>query len=563
MASEPYEGEVEELRQRLKDAEETLRAIRAGEVDALVVAGDGVDRVFTLQGADHPYRALIEAMQQGAVTLGVDGTILYCNLRFAEMVGWPHERVIGVSLTEFLPAPKRAAFMALLDRGRTLSAEGEFTLLTGGGDPTPAYLALAPLELGGAEAVCMVVTDLTEPKKHHDLQEVNRRKDEFLAMLAHELRNPLAPIRNALHLQKQSVVADGHSGEVHAMMERQVDHLARLIDDLMDVSRIATGNVELRLVDVDLAAVLGRAVETVRPQIDERGHILSVRVTAEPIRLRADPTRLEQVFDNLLTNAAKYSNPGARIDLSTRRDGDSAVVSLRDNGIGIDPAKLPHIFDLFVQAERRLDRSQGGLGIGLSLVRSLIEMHGGVVTAASAGLGHGTEFVVRLPAQPRVAAPVPVARPRGWSPAEVPLPRHRILVVDDNYDSANSMAMLLKRMWKQDVEVAHDGEAALVKAASYRPQIILLDIGLPGLSGYDVAERLRAQAVGRCPTLVAMTGWGQEEDLRRSRDAGFAHHLVKPVDLDVLRAVIAGNPLREDAEGEEHPLVDVDARWEG
>ena len=559
MATQTYEGEVEELRRRLDDAEETLRAIRAGEVDALVVAGDGVDRIFTLQGADHPYRALIEAMQQGAVTLGVDGTVLYCNNRFSEMVAKPQERVIGAAVTEFLPAPKRAAFNALLDRGRTWSAEGEFTLLTGDGDPTPAYLALAPLELGGAEAVCMVVTDLTEQKKHHDLQEVNRRKDEFLAMLAHELRNPLAPIRNALHLQKQVGAADGESREVHAMMERQVDHLARLIDDLMDVSRIATGNVELRLQEIDLATVLGRAVETVRPLIDERGHVLGVALPAEPIRLRADPTRLEQVFDNLLTNAAKYSNPGARIDLSAWRDGELAVVRLRDTGIGIDPEKLPHIFDLFVQAERRLDRSQGGLGIGLNLVRSLVEMHGGGVSAASAGLGQGSEFVVRLPAQPRIASPVPVPRPRGRSPAEATLPRHRILVVDDNFDSATSMAMLLKRMWGQDVEVAHDGEEALRKAASYQPQIILLDIGLPGLSGYDVAERLREQAQGRGPTLVAMTGWGQEEDLRRSRDAGFAHHLVKPVDLDILRAVIAGDHSADGAETDGSALVDGEA----
>ena len=540
MVAQPYDKEVENLRRRLEDAEETLRAIRGGEVDALVVAGDGVDRIFTLQGADHLYRALIESMQQGAVTLGVDGTILYCNNRFSEMVAKPQERVIGEAVTEFLPATKRAAFNALLGQGRTASAEGEFMLLTTDGDPTPVYLALAPMELGGSEAICLVVTDLTEQKKHHDLQEVNRRKDEFLAMLAHELRNPLAPIRNALHLQKQVGAAEGESGEVHAMMVRQVNHLARLIDDLMDVSRIGTGNVELRLEDVDLAAVLGRAVETVHPLIDERCHFLSIRLAAEPIGLRADPTRLEQVFDNLLTNAVKYSNPGARIDLSTERDGDSAVVKLRDNGIGIDPAKLPNIFDLFVQAERRLDRSQGGLGIGLNLVRSLVEMHGGAVSAASAGLGQGSEFVVRLPAQPRIAAPVPVASPRGRSPAEAALPRHRILVVDDNYDSANSMAMLLKRMWKQDVEVAHDGEEALAKAASYRPQIILLDIGLPGLSGYDVAERLRAQSEGQGPTLVAMTGWGQEEDLRRSRDAGFAHHLVKPVDLEILRAVIAG-----------------------
>jgi PAS domain S-box-containing protein len=533
---------IEDLRRRLEEAEETLRAIRSGEVDALVVAGAEGERVFTLEGADRPYRALIESMQQGALSLGSDGTIVYCNRRFAEMVARPQEKVIGAAMAGFVPAPQRPGFEDLLRRGREIGTQGELHLEAPDGSTIPAYLALAPLPLGGGAGLSLVVSDLTEQKKHQDLLEVNRRKDEFLAMLAHELRNPLAPIRNALYLMKRGEVDDSAAEEVRSMMERQVEHIGRLIDDLMDVSRISTGKVELRWEEVDLASVLARAIDVCRPLIDLRGHQFSVVLPAEPIRLRADPTRLEQVIDNLLTNAAKYSDPGGRIALSACREGDWAVLKLRDAGVGIAPDQLPHIFGLFVQAERRLDRSQGGLGIGLNLVRSLVGMHGGQVTAASEGLGKGSEFVVRLPALPVVLDPAPEVSGNLKTPSKPALPRQRILVVDDNVDSARSMGLLLKRMWGQVVEVAHDGEEAMEKAATFRPDMVLLDIGLPGLSGYDVAERLRRSPGSEGLTLVAMTGWGNDEDRRRSKEAGFAHHLVKPVDLDALHALIAEGP---------------------
>jgi PAS domain S-box-containing protein len=555
MDSDEREADVADLRRRLEDAEETLRAIRAGEVDALVVGGPDGERVYTLQGADHPYRTLIEAMQQGAVSLAGDGTILYCNRRFAEMVARPQERVIGASAAEFLAPEHRADFETLLRRGRLQGSQGELRLETADGTPTAVYLALAPLPLAEAGALCMVVTDLTEQKEHQCLQEVNRRKDEFLAMLAHELRNPLAPIRNALYLMKQGGPEVGAAEEVRAMMDRQVEHLARLIDDLMDVSRIATGKVELRREPVDLAAVVRRAVETSRPLMSHKGHELTVRLPPDPIRLDADPTRLEQVIDNLLTNAAKYSDPGGRIDLSVRREGDAAVLTFRDTGIGIAAEKLPHIFGLFVQAERRMDRSQGGLGVGLSLVRSLVEMHGGSVTATSEGLGRGSEFVVRLPALPATDVPDLPETPDDRARAASALPRRRILVVDDNVDSARSMAMLLGRTWGQDVEVAHDGESALAIFEEFAPEVMLLDIGLPDMSGFEVAERLHRRVDPIRTVLVAMTGWGQEEDIRRSRESGFAHHLVKPVDLGVLRNLLLdefAGPSGTEA-GAEHP----------
>ncbi len=364
------------------------------------------ERVYTLQGADHPYRALIESMQQGAVSLGDDGTVLYCNRRFAEMVARPQEKVIGAAMAEFIARPASAR------PSRTSCARAGISAArasSGSRPPTarsPRSTWPSPrCRWATSRALCLVVTDLTEQKKHQDLLEVNRRKDEFLAMLAHELRNPLAPIRNALYLMKRGGVDDASAEEVRSMMERQVEHLARLIDDLMDVSRISTGKVELRWEEVDLGIGRRPGDRRRRPLIEQRGQRLSVDLPAVPIRVKADPTRLEQVIDNLLTNAAKYSDPGGRIDLSASLEGDWAVLRLRDTGIGIAPEKLPHIFDLFVQAERRLDRSQGGLGIGLSLVRSLVEMHGGQVTASSEGLGKGSEFVVRLPALRVAGAP--------------------------------------------------------------------------------------------------------------------------------------------------------------
>jgi len=540
MASADDPIDVEDLRRRLEEAEETLRAIRSGEVDALVVAGAEGERVYTLQGADHPYRALIESMQQGAVSLGGDGTILYCNRRFAEMVARPQEKVIGATMHRFIHVPQRPLFADLLRRGQAASSQGELLLEGLDGTLIPAYLALAPLPLGDGSGLSLVVSDLTEQKKHQDLLEVNRRKDEFLAMLAHELRNPLAPIRNALYLMKQGEVDDHSAEEVRLMMERQVEHLARLIDDLMDVSRISSGKVELRWEEVDLASVVSRAIDVCRPLIEQRGHRLTVDLPNVPIRLRADPTRLEQIIENLLTNAAKYSDPGGRIALSATRERDLAVLRLKDTGVGIAPDKLPHIFGLFVQAERRLDRSQGGLGIGLNLVRSLVGMHGGMVTATSDGLGKGSEFVVHLPALPATLADFPESPSHGPASSNSILPQRRILVVDDNIDSARSMGLLLKRMWGQVVEVAHDGEEALDKVSLFQPDLILLDIGLPGMSGYEVAERLRARPESESLMLVAMTGWGNEDDLRQSKASGFSHHLVKPVDLDALRALIAG-----------------------
>ncbi|MDR3633342.1 MAG: PAS domain-containing protein [Isosphaeraceae bacterium] len=472
------------------------------------------------------------------------GRYVYVNSAAERAFRAPRSELYGKTDDQIFP-PETAAQFRANDRHALSSSAGVQVIEAlehGDGIVHHSLVSKFPIPgpNGKAELVGGMAIDITERREMEQaLKEADRKKDEFLATLAHELRNPLAPIRNALHLLGRADADESAREEVRAVLLRQVDQLARLVDDLMDVSRITRGNIELRNERIDIAAVVRQAVHACHPLMDDRGHTLSVSLPADPVYLDADPTRLGQVLDNLLTNAAKYTDPGGQIELAVNREGPEVVIRIRDTGIGIDPQKLPYIFDLFMQAERRLDRSQGGLGIGLSLVRNLVEMHGGNVTARSEGLGHGSEFEIRLPALP----PATVEGDRGRSgmrrqPARA-LARRRILVVDDNVDSARMMALLLKRSWGQEVEVAHDGAAAIEAACTFRPELILLDIGLPGMSGYDVAKDLRQRPEFERTVIVAMTGWGQDEDRRRSREAGIDHHLVKPVDTDDLEQLLA------------------------
>jgi PAS domain S-box-containing protein len=367
------------------------------------------------------------------------------------------------------------------------------------------------------------------------LREADRRKDEFLATLAHELRNPLAPMRNALQVMQLAGGEPAVVGPAREMIERQMRHLVRLVDDLLDVSRITRGKMELRTQRIDLAAVVHTAVETSRPLIDAARHELSLSLPPFPIFVNGDPVRLAQVFSNLLNNAAKYTEAGGSITLTVERHGSDAVVSVRDNGLGIPAEMLGKVFELFTQIDGTLERSQGGLGIGLTLVRRLVEMHGGRVDARSEGQGHGSEFVVRLPAV--LATP---ANDEGETREHGRIAhRRRILVVDDNRDSAISLGMMLELMGSE-VRTAHDGFEALQAAEVFRPDVALLDIGLPGLNGYEVARRIRAQPWGRDVVLLALTGWGQEEDKRRSKEAGFNFHMVKPVEPADLEKLLVG-----------------------
>ena len=369
------------------------------------------------------------------------------------------------------------------------------------------------------------------------MRDMDRRKDEFLATLAHELRNPLAPLRNCLHIVRMAEDAERPASidlpQLHAVMERQVSQLVRLVDDLMEVSRITRGRVPLHLQSVTIEEVVDRAVETSRPLIDAARHVLAIEMPQETLVVRGDPVRLAQVLSNLLNNAAKYTDPGGRITLSARREHDHVVLVVRDDGLGMTTEEVERAFDLFSQAEHTLGRSAGGLGIGLTLVRSLVEMHGGTVVARSAGLGQGSEFEVRLPIGDGEdgEAHAQDAAPRG-SPVQL-----RFLVVDDNREQADSLAMLL-RMTGHAVRTAYDAATALTWHGAFDPEVVLLDLGLPGVDGHAVCRRLRASEGGARLVIVAITGWGQAEDRERSTEAGFDAHMVKPVEPAALLSLV-------------------------
>jgi PAS domain S-box-containing protein len=378
------------------------------------------------------------------------------------------------------------------------------------------------------------VVDISEQKRaQNGLAEANRRKDEFLAMLAHELRNPLAPIRNAVHLLRVAGPSEAVLDGARDMIERNVSQMVRLVDDLLDVSRITRGKIRLELQPVEMKPVVSQAIDMTRPLIETRQHRLSVTLPEEEVWVLGDASRLAQVVANLLNNAAKYTDEGGDIRLNLAVSDGQAVLKVRDNGVGLPPEMFATVFELFAQVDRSLDRSQGGLGIGLTLVQRLVEMHGGRVEVFSEGPGKGSEFTVRFPitaSPPRGAATPPQGLPGA-------LVGRRALVIDDNVDAAESLALLLQ-LFGCVVRVAHDGPGALEMAPSFSPEVILLDIGLPGIDGYEVARRLRALPEFNGTALIALTGYGQDEDRRRSFEAGFDHHLVKPVDPGMLEALL-------------------------
>ena len=478
---------------------------------------------LALRASEARFRNVIGANADGVVVTCREGVIGYVNPAAAALLGRPAGVLIG------------HAFGIPIVPGATT----EVDIPRADGPPRVAELRVVETEWDGAPALLASLRDVTERKQLEEelrrqagqLAEADRRKDEFLAMLAHELRNPLAPIRNAAYMLRHRGADPAVLVPMREVIEEQVKHLARLVDDLLDVSRITRGKIRLAREPIDLVAVATQAAESARPQVEARRHALAVELPPGPIPLEADPTRIKQVLLNLLDNAAKYTDPGGAVRLSVAREGPEAVVRVRDSGIGIAPDVLPRIFDLFAQADCSLDRSRGGLGIGLTLVKSLVELHGGSVSAHSAGVGRGCEVVVRLP------APAPPARPTGL-PAVSPGPAagasRRILVVDDNVQAAESLAVVL-RLWGHEVLVHHDGPAAIAAAPAFGPDVVLLDIGLPDLDGYEVARRLRARPDLPGLRLLAMTGYGRDEDRRRAAAAGFDHHLTKPVDLDALK----------------------------
>lgn len=491
------------------------------------------------------YEALLSATPDFVYVFSLDHRVLFANEALIAMWGHSLQDTIGKTFLEIGYEPWHAEMHCReIDQVRETRKpiRGEVPFEGTYGRRIYDYIFVPVFGTDGeVEAVAGITRDVTERKRMEDdlrdlaahLSDADHRKDEFLATLAHELRNPLAPIRNGLQILKLMGSDPETMEQSRAMMERQVDQMVRLVDDLMDVSRISRGKLELRRERVSLADVLAGAVETSRPLIEQMGHELSITPPTEPVVVDADLTRLAQVFMNLLNNAAKYSERGGRISLTATRDGSEVVVSVKDTGIGIAAEQLPRIFEMFSQIDHSLEKSQGGLGIGLTLVRRLVEMHGGAVEARSEGPGRGSEFVVRLPIVVEASPPQPAKK------AEAPKTSLRVLIVDDNRDGADSLAMMLKVLGNE-TRTAYDGEDAVAAAAQFRPDVVLLDIGMPKLNGNEACRRIRELPWQRQPIIIAQTGWGQEGDRQRTQDAGFDHHLVKPVEISELLKLLAG-----------------------
>ncbi len=497
------------------------------------------------------FSTLIESSTDLIGICDTAGRLLFVNRAGLELIGWPSlDEAGGHFVWEFLvPEDQRAVREKLLPLVRD-EGHGELEVrmqnARSGATRWLAYKLLALRDRDGTVTGFGTLSqDITERRHMEqdlrrlaaDLSEAGRRKDEFLATLAHELRNPLAPILNGVHVLGMSN-DPSNIAMARTMMERQIEQMVRLIDDLLDVSRITRGKLELRKEHVALGAVIDNAVETSRPLMDDLRQQLTVALPKDPVTLRADAARLAQVYANLLNNSAKYTAPGGQIWLTATIEKRELVVSVKDTGIGIRAEHLPRIFEMFSQVDSSLERSQGGLGIGLTLVKRLVEMHGGSVEARSEGLGTGAEFTVRLPVVVTPAEEDSAALP---APSEDAPVARRILIVDDNRDHADSLAMLLQ-IGGSETRTAYDGERAVVLTEEFQPDAVLLDIGLPGLNGYETARRIRASPQGKHAVLIAITGWGQEEDRRRSADAGFDHHLTKPIATKELVRLLANTP---------------------
>jgi signal transduction histidine kinase/CheY-like chemotaxis protein len=481
-----------------------------------------------------------------AVLRGPEHVFELTNQSYMQLVG--HRPIVGKRAREALPEIVGQGFLELLDR---VYATGEPFV----GHALPVRLQREPEgpleeryidfvyqpirdENGAVSGIFVEGSDVTDRKLVEDeLRAANRQKDQFLAMLAHELRNPLAPIMTAAQLLKLGRLDAKSVANASEIIVRQAEHMTDLVNDLLDVSRVTRGLVTLEKDELDLNAIVSAAVEQVRPLIDARRHALTLQLSGEPAHVTGDRTRLVQVISNILNNAAKYTAPGGRIVLAVAVGDERATVSVRDNGVGIAPEVLPYIFDLFTQAERTPDRSQGGLGIGLALVKSLVALHGGTVHAHSEGLGQGSEFSICLPCAARAAAEA--ANDGGATADAAPDNGNlRVLVVDDNADAAQMLAALLE-VQGHAVSVEYDARGALARARNEHPDVLLLDIGLPDMDGYELARRLRAQPENAGATLVALTGYGQNQDREEAQQAGFDHYLVKPADLNEVNEVLA------------------------
>jgi PAS domain S-box-containing protein len=496
-----------------------------------------------LRESDDRFRFLAESAPQKMFTAASNGEVDYFNQQWMEFTGLSFEQIRGWGWKQFVHPDdveeNTRSWQHSIDTGEPFQLEHRFRRADG---VYRWHLSRARAMRDGEGHVVLWIgsnTDIDDVKRAEEsLKEDARRKDEFLATLAHELRNPLAPIRNGLQVMRLAGNDRRLFAPIQDMMERQLGQMIRLVDDLLDISRITRGKIELRKERLDVTRVVEVALETSQPLIEEARHELVVHLPPEPLWITGDLTRLAQVVSNLLNNSAKYTPEGGHLCLTVERQGGQALVRVRDDGAGIPADMLPRIFEMFTQVDRNSRQAQGGLGIGLTLVRRLIEMHGGTVEASSEGVGKGCEFVASLPLAPVQQKADSGGQGRDECTNGAPTQARRILVVDDNRDSAESLAILL-RIVGNEVQIAHDGPSALEAAKAFRPAVVLLDIGLPGMDGHQVARKLRETPEGKDAVLIAQTGWGQDEDRVRSTEAGFDAHLTKPLDLAVLQSVLA------------------------
>jgi PAS domain S-box-containing protein len=525
-----HHEQTETLRARLAEAEDMLRAIRQGEIDALVVEGAGGNQIYTLHSAEEPYRNLVEQMQEGAVVVTGRGDILYSNARFAALVGEPLESVVGSRFDRFVNASDRDGFEALLAAG---SGRRRSRLIGSQSGLFEVSLSLTTTDSANGRRLNLIVTDLSElleANSNRDRAERdNRTKDDFLAMLAHELRNPLGAISNAVRVLELSHAEGKPATRAHDVIARQVGHISHLINDLLDVERVVSGRFRLNRQPLDLAEAVRRAIATFTGDARLDRHI---DVVTEPVWVEGDAVRLEQVLANIVTNAVKYSPPGGRIRVALRADGGDAVLTVEDTGFGISARLLPFIFDMYVQADRTLDRAQGGLGIGLTLVRRLVELHGGTIVASSGGEGHGSTFTVRLTQVPSAGTSAVLS----LAPERRAKSR-RVLIIEDSEDAREMLRMMLQ-LAGHVVYDAADGVRGLELLNTVRPDVGIIDISLPRMDGYQVAKQIREDPHGRRMLLLALTGYGFARDSKSPSEDGFDYHLVKPVDPDHLARLL-------------------------
>ena len=530
------------------------RPAKKNTTDAEVSAPEPTGRPAKAPAAEEPdyavrlalLAAIVESSDDAIVSKTLEGQILSWNSGASRIFGYSAEEVIGKPITIIIPPELHEEERRILAQVRGGERLDHFDTIrvTKDGRRIPISLTVSPIRdpSGMIVGASKVARDISERKRVEELlrqneealREADRRKDEFLALLAHELRNPLAPIRYALAANKRFARTMEQLRRSEEVIERQVAHMSRLLDDSLDVSRLTRDRLELKKAPTELTSVIGAAIETARPTMDAKRHTLSVDLPKQALRLEADPVRLVQIFSNLLINAAKYTDPGGHIQLQASRDGTDVVVSIRDNGIGISADMMPRIFTMYSQAQGALARSEGGLGIGLSLASGLVTLHGGHIEARSEGPGKGSEFRVRLP----IRQPLEEAGDTATADhANKPRVGLKLLVVDDNRDAADSCSALME-LCGHHVQTAYSGQQALELAEVFRPHALLLDIGLPDVDGYQLAKTIRAAPWGERIVLIALTGWGQEQDRRRAMDAGCDYHLTKPVDPDSVESLL-------------------------